>query len=203
MRSRTGPVLLAMALLAALAACDSSPARKPAAAAPSTTQASDEHAGHQAGGAATPAASPAKPKELAAALEQYFAVHTLLAVRQARSVLTANAAYREAADHELEEYTEELSEIVGGAYGDAQGARFEEVWEKTTADAASYAQAVAAKDDAAKAKARQALLVMVGERMAVCTLAGFSDGAAVLVLTERQRGGPMPDFSPDAQLTFE
>src|SRR5215218_90946 len=44
---------------------------------------------------------------------------------------------------------------------------------------------------------------MVGERMAVCTLAGFSDGAAVLVLTERQRGGPMPEFSPDAQMTFE
>jgi hypothetical protein len=52
-------------------------------------------------------------------------------------------------------------------------------------------------------KERQSVLVMVGERMAVCTLAGFSDGAAVLVLTERQRGGPMPDFSPDAQLTFE
>src|SRR5688500_18993335 len=44
---------------------------------------------------------------------------------------------------------------------------------------------------------------MVGERMAVCTVAGFYDGAAVLNLTERQRGGPMPDFSPDAQLTFE
>jgi hypothetical protein len=44
---------------------------------------------------------------------------------------------------------------------------------------------------------------MVGERMAVCTLAGFTDGSAVLVLTDRQRGGPMPEFSPDAQLTFE
>jgi hypothetical protein len=73
-------------------------------------------------------------------------------------VLTANAAYQEAADHELEEYTEELSEIVGGAYGDAQGARFQEVWEKTTADATSYAQAVAAKDDGAREQARQALL---------------------------------------------
>jgi hypothetical protein len=52
-------------------------------------------------------------------------------------------------------------------------------------------------------KERQSVLVMVGERMAVCTLAGFTDGAAVLVLTERQRGGPMPEFSPDAQLTFE
>jgi len=155
-RSRTGPVVLAMVLLAAVAACDAKAPEPSAASAPTTTQAADEHAGHQGG--AAPAASPAKPKELAAALEQYFAVHTLLAVRQARSVLTANAAYREAADHELEEYTEELSEIVGGAYGDAQGARFKEVWEKTTADAASYAQAVAAKDDAAKAKARQALL---------------------------------------------
>ena len=159
MRFRTGPVVLAMALLAALAACDSSPAKKPAdAAAPSSTQASGEHAGHQAGGAAAPAALPAKPKELAAALEQYFAVHTLLAVRQARSVLTANAVYRQAADHELEEYTEELSEVVAGAYGDDQGDRFKEVWEQTTADAAAYAQAVAATDDAAGDKARQALL---------------------------------------------
>lgn len=50
---------------------------------------------------------------------------------------------------------------------------------------------------------RQSVLVMVGDRMAVCTLAGFADGKAVLVLTERQRGGPMPEFSADAQLTFE
>jgi hypothetical protein len=159
-RSRTGFVVLAMVLLAAVAACDAKAPEPSAASAPTTTQPADEHAGHQGG--AAPAASPAKPKELAAALEQYFAVHTLLAVRQARSVLTANAAYREAADHELEEYTEELSEIVGGAYGDAQGARFEGVWEKTTADASAYAQAVAARDDAAKDQARQALLADAG-----------------------------------------
>ena len=176
MRFRTGPILLAMALLAVLAACDSSPARKPAAAAPSTTQASDEHAGHQGGAAAAPAASPAKPKELAAALEQYFAVHTLLAVRQARSVLTANGAYRQAADHELEEYTEELSGIVAGAYGDAQGDRFEQVWERTTADATAYAQALAAKDDAARDKARKALLTDADAYGS--WLAGASDGRA-------------------------
>jgi hypothetical protein len=52
-------------------------------------------------------------------------------------------------------------------------------------------------------KEGQSVLVMVAERMAVCTVAGFYDGAAVLNLTERQRGGPMPDFAPDAQLTFE
>ena len=174
MRSRTGPVLLALVLLAAVAACDAQPAGKSTAGAPSTTQAGDEHAGHQAGGAATPAASPAKPKELAAALEQYFAVHTLLAVRQARSVLTANAAYRQAADHELEEYTEELSEIVAGAYGDAQGDRFKGVWEQTTADAAAYAKAVTAKDAAARDKARQALLADADSYGS--WLAGASDG---------------------------
>ena len=177
MRFRTGPVVLAMALLAALAACDSSPAKKPAdAAAPSSTQASGEHAGHQGGAAAAPAASPAKPKELAAALEQYFAVHTLLAVRQARSVLTDNGAYRQAADHELEEYTEELSELIAGTYGDAQGNRFKEVWEQTTADAAAYTRSVAAKDDAATDKARQALLADAGAYGD--WLAGASDGRA-------------------------
>jgi hypothetical protein len=41
-----------------------------------------------------------------------------------------HAAYRQAADHELEEYTEELSGIVAGAYGDAQGDRFQEVREE-------------------------------------------------------------------------
>ena len=172
MRSRTGPVLLAMVLLAAVAACDSQAPKQPAAGSPSTTQAGGEHAEHQGG--AAPAVSPAKPKELAAALGQYFAVHTLLAVRQARSVLTGNGAYHQAADHELEEYTEELSEIVAGAYGDAQGNRFKEVWEKATTDAASYAQAVGAKDDAARDKARQALLADADAYGA--WLAGASDG---------------------------
>jgi len=182
-RSRTGPVVVVLVLLAALAACDAQSPRRSAAGGPSTTQASDEHAGHQGGGA--PAASPARPKELAAALEQYFAVHTLLAVRQARSVLTSNGAYRQAADHELEEYTEELSEIVAGAYGDAQGDRFKEVWERTTADAGSYAGAVAAKDDAARQKARQALLAdadAYGSWLATASdgRAAAGDGAAQL-----------------------
>jgi hypothetical protein len=49
----------------------------------------------------------------------------------------------------------------------------------------------------------QPVLVTVAEKMAMCTLTGFSDGAAVLVVGERQRGGPMPEFAPDAQLAFE
>jgi hypothetical protein len=148
--SRTGPIILAVVLFAAAAACDSGSSRQ--ASTPASTQAG-EHTEHQGGVA--PAAT---PKELAAQLQQYFAVHTLLALRHTRSVLTANPAYREAADHELEEYTGELAEIVGGAYGDAEGDRFEQVWEKTTADVGAYADAVAGKDAAAKEQARAALL---------------------------------------------
>jgi hypothetical protein len=149
-RSRTGPIVLAIALLAAAAACDSGSTGQ--ASSPAPTRTGGGHTGHPGGAAA------ATPKGLAAQLQQYFAVHTLLALRHTRSVLTANPAYREAADHELEEYTGELAEIVGGAYGDAQGDRFKQVWEKTTADVAAYADAVAAKDAAAREQARAALL---------------------------------------------
>ena len=150
MRSRTGPIILAIVLLAAAAACDSKPTSRQSSS-PSSTQATEQHGEHQGAGKAT------TPKDLAAELQQYFAVHTLLALRQTRSVLTANASYREAADHELEEYTEELSEVVGGAYGDAQGDRFKQVWERTTSDVGAYADAVAGKDASAKQQARAAL----------------------------------------------
>jgi hypothetical protein len=167
-RSRTGPIILAVVLFAAAAACDSWTSKQ--ASAPASTQAGG-HTEHQGGVA--PAAT---PKELAAQLQQYFAVHTLLALRHTRSVLTANPAYREAADHELEEYTEELSEIVAGTYGDAQGDRFKEVWEQATAHAAAYAEAVGAKDDAARDKARQALLADADAYGS--WLEGASDGRA-------------------------
>jgi hypothetical protein len=152
-RSRTGPVILAMVLLAAAAACDSKPTSQQTSS-PSSTRATEQHEHEQDQGAA----QAATPKDLAAELQQYFAVHTLLAVRQTRSVVTGNAAYREAADHELEEYTGELGEIVGGAYGAAQGDRFERVWQRMIADVSSYADAVAGNDAAAKDKARAALL---------------------------------------------
>ena len=151
MRSRTGPIILAILVLAAAAACDSQTTRKSSSPSSTQTQAGGDHEEHHSVAAAT------TPKQLAAQLEQYFAVHTLLALRQTRSVLTANASYREAADHELEEYTGELSEIVGGAYGDTQGDRFKQVWERTTADVGAYADAVAEKDASAKEQARAAL----------------------------------------------
>jgi hypothetical protein len=153
-RSRTGPIILAILLLAAAGACDANKTSGRQASSPSPTQAATPHEEHQGGGGA----QATTPKDLAAELQQYFAVHTLLAVRQTRSVVTANASYREAADHELEEYTEELGKIVAGAYGAAQGDRFEQVWQRTIADVSSYADAVAAKDDPAGQKARAALL---------------------------------------------
>jgi len=115
-RSRTGPIILAILALAAAAACDSQTTRQSSSPSSTQTQAGGDHEEHHSVAPAT------TPKQLAAQLEQYFAVHTLLALRQTRSVLTANASYRQAADHELEEYTEELSGIVAGQnlhYGNA------------------------------------------------------------------------------------
>ena len=149
MRSRTGLVVLVMLALGA-AACDSNTANRSSS--PPTTQASGHPAEHQGAAPAT------TPKELAAELEQYFAQHTLIAVRQMRSVLTATPDYRKAADAELQEYTEELGQVVAAAYGDAQGDRFKQIWQRGITDFSSYADAVAANDASAKQQARAALL---------------------------------------------
>jgi hypothetical protein len=154
-RFRTGPVLLVLAVLAATAACDAKPASRTS---PTpTTQApagagEHDHAAHQgAAAASTPAA-------LAGQLQQYLAQDTLLDVRQMRSVLTANSEYRSAADAELREYTGELAEVVGGAYGEAQGERFRRLWEQGTAHLGAYAGALAGNDAEARQQARTGLL---------------------------------------------
>jgi hypothetical protein len=157
-RSRTGPVVLAIAMLAAAAACDSSPPDR--ARSPTTTQVGGQPAEHQAGHHEV---APGKtPRALAGQLQQYYAQHTLLAVRQMRSILTATPAYREAADAELEEYTEELAQIVGAKFGDAQGERFERLWKQGIDHFSAYAEAVAGNDAAARQQARSALLADAG-----------------------------------------
>ena len=153
-RSRTGPVLLAIAVLAVAAASDAKPASRSS---PTpTTHAGGQHAEH--GGVA----AARTPRALAAQLEQYLAQHTLLAVRQMRSVLTATPDYRTAADGELQEYTGELAGVVGGAYGDAQGERFERIWEQGIAHFTAYAEAVAGNDAEARQAARANLLADAG-----------------------------------------
>jgi hypothetical protein len=59
------------------------------------------------------------------------------------------------------------------------------------------------RDIVQRLQERQSVLLAVGEKLAVCRVAGIADGAAVLVLTARQLGGPMPDVADDAELTFE
>jgi hypothetical protein len=98
------------------------------------------------------------PTALAGQPQQYYAQHSLLAVRQMRSVLTATPAYRQAADKELEEYTEELAQIVGARFGDPQGERFEQFWTQGIAHVSAYAEAVAGNDAAARRQARADLL---------------------------------------------
>ena len=142
MRSRTGPVILAMSILAAVAACDSSPPDRSGP--PPTTQVSGHPAEHQAGHQEEHEVEAAKsPTALAGQLQQYYAQHTLLAMRQMRSVLTATPAYRQAADAELEEYTEELAQVVAAKFGDAQGERFEQLWKQGIAHFSAYAEAAA------------------------------------------------------------
>ena len=146
-RARTGLVVLVMLALGT-AACDSSPSDRTSR--PPATQAGG-HAGHQG------AATPATPKDLAAQVEQYFAQHTLLAVRQMRSVLTATPDYRKAADAELREYTGGLSQVVAAAYDDATGDRFGRLWQRSITDFTSYADALAGNDAAGRQAARAAL----------------------------------------------
>jgi hypothetical protein len=156
-RSRTGPVILAIAVLAAAAACDANPPDRSSP--PPTTQVSGHPAEHQAGHQEEHEVEAARsPTALAGQLQQYYAQHTLLAMRQMRSVLTATPAYRQAADKELEEYTEELAQIVGARFGDAQGERFEQLWKQGIAHFSAYAEAVAGNDAAAKQQARSDLL---------------------------------------------
>jgi hypothetical protein len=165
-RSRTGLVVLAVSILTVAVACDSN--RGDRSGSPAPTQTSGHPAEHGKVVAAT------SPRGLAAQLQQYYAQHTLLAVRQMRSVLTATPTYRQAADAELEEYTEELAQIVGGAFGEDQGERFERIWQGSITHFSAYAEAVAANDPAAKRKARAGLQ---GDADAYgAWFAGVSDG---------------------------
>jgi hypothetical protein len=172
-RFRSGPVLLALAVLAVTAACDAKPASRssptPTTRAPAGAGEHD-HAAHQGTAAAS------TPAALAGQLQQYLAQDTLLDVRQMRSVLTANPEYRSAADAELAEYTGELAEVVGGAYGDAQGERFRRLWEQGTAHLGAYAGALAGNDAEARQQARAGLLADAGAYGA--WLAAASQGRA-------------------------
>jgi len=152
-RSRTVLIALVAFVLATAAACDSNKANRSSSAAPTQTTAHPaEHEG------ATGAAAPGSPTELGAQFEQLLGQHALLAVRQMRGVVAGQRDFREAADAALQENTDALSRLVASAYGDANGDRFKQLWQRSITDLDAYADAVANNDAAAEQAARTALV---------------------------------------------
>jgi len=152
-RSRTVLIALVAFVLATAAACDSNKANRSSSPAPTQTTAHPaEHEG------ATGAAAPGSPTELGAQFEQLLGQHALLAVRQMRGVVAGQRDFREAADAALQRNTDALSRLVASAYGDANGDRFKQLWQRSITDLDAYADAVANDDAAAKQAARTALV---------------------------------------------
>jgi hypothetical protein len=159
-RLRTGLVSLVAFVVAAVVACTAStggPSGSPAS--PPAAHHATGPAGHQvANMAATIAAVQASPKQLRARFEQLLGLHTLLAVRVMRSVVSAAPEFRQAAVASLQENTDALSLLVGSAYGGAQGDRFTQLWQRHITDLSAYANGVAGNDASAKQTARAALM---------------------------------------------
>jgi hypothetical protein len=153
-RSRTCLVALVIFVLTAAVACTSNTASRSSSPASPTTSAA-HHATDTTGTAAAAAAS---PKELGAQFEQLLGQHALLAMRLARSEVTNASDFGQAAETSLEANTDALSQLVGTAYDDTQGDRFEQLWQGYVTDLSSYANGVASKEPSAKQAARADLM---------------------------------------------
>jgi hypothetical protein len=154
LRSRTGLFGLVILVLAAATACDSNSNDRSGS--PASTQ-----AGHPAGHTASPTTvlpADASPTELRAQFEQLLGHHALLAARLMRSVVAQTPELREAAEASLKENSAALTQLVTAAYDDALSDRFDQLWQRTVLDLTAYAEAVEAKDAAAKQSARSDLL---------------------------------------------
>jgi hypothetical protein len=179
LRSRTGLVGLVILVLAAAAACDSGGSGRSGS--PATTQ-----AGHPAGHMATPTTvvpADASPTRLRAQFEQLLGHHALLSVRLMRAVVAGTPELRQAAEASLKDNTEALTQLVTAAYDDAQGQRFNQLWQRTVQHLTAYAEAVDAGDAAAKQSASADLLADAGAYGS--WLAGVSGG--------RVQAGPAPN----------
>jgi hypothetical protein len=162
-RSRTGLVILVVFVLAAAAACTHSTTDR------SGSPAASPAAGHDAMSmdmttttTAAPTATKGSPEQLGVQFDQLLGRHTLLAVRLMRSVVMAAPDFRQTAVASLQENTDELGQLVGSAYGSAQGDRFRQLWQRRIDDLFSYANGVASDDASAKQTARAALVVDAG-----------------------------------------
>jgi ABC-type transporter lipoprotein component MlaA len=157
-RIRIGLVTLVVFVLAGAVACthstsgrSGSPPASPAAG----------HDGMSMGVTTTTApgtATKASPEQLGAQFEQLLGRHALLAARLMRSAVMAAPDFRQAAVASLQENTDALSQLVGSAYGSAQGERYRQLWQRRTDDLFAYANGVAGNDASAKQTARAALM---------------------------------------------
>ena len=125
MRSRTGPVALAILVLAGAVACTAdSTGRSSAPAGPTTTAA--HPATHPS---SAPAAPNASPQQLRAQFEQLLGQHALLAMRLTRSQVARTSDFQQVAEASLQHNSDALSQLVETAYDDTQGDRFQPLWQ--------------------------------------------------------------------------
>jgi len=151
---RIGLVVLVIFVLAVVAGCTRTKAGRPVSPAVATT--AGQAAMQMAATAGTDSilnAAKASPQQLRAAFEQLLGQHALLAIRVMRSVVTA-APDRQAAEASLQHNTDTLSQLVGSAYGSAQGGRFRQLWQHHVADLLAYANGVASHNTAATQQGR-------------------------------------------------
>jgi hypothetical protein len=151
-RSRIGLIALVSLVLTAAVACG------PATAGRSDSSAARSPVGQQAVRLAAATAAPASPRQVRAQFEQLLGLHALLAVRQMRSLVATAPAFGQVAGVSLQANTDELTRLVGTAYGSAQADRFTKLWQRHLGDLMAYAKAVAGNNSSAKEAARSALL---------------------------------------------
>ena len=152
MRSRTGLVALVTVVLGAAAACGPGTAGRPG------SSPGPPESDHQVMRLAATIAAPTSPRQVRAQFEQLLGLHALLAVRQMRSVVATAPAFGQAAGVSLQQNTDELTGLVGTAYGGAQADGFTTLWQRHLVDLMAYAKGVAGHDPSATQTAQAALL---------------------------------------------
>jgi hypothetical protein len=157
-RLRTGLVILVVFVLVGAVACTHSTTGRSGAPAASSAAGHDAMDMGVTTTTVTGTATKASPEQLGARFDQLLGRHALLAVRLMRSVVMAAPDFRQAAVASLQENTDALSQLVGSAYGSAQGQRYQQLWQRRTDDLFSYANGVAGDDASAKQTARAALM---------------------------------------------
>ncbi len=152
-------VVIVFVVVGAVACTHGRAGRSGAPATVATTTAGVGESGMSMGGtSAAGTAAKLAPAQLGVQFDQLLGRHALLAVRLMRSVVMVAPDFRQAVVGSLQQNTATLSQLVGSAYGSAQGQRFQQLWQRRIDDLFSYANGVAGDDAAARQAARAALM---------------------------------------------